>query len=151
MLPKLTPLQYLVLHLLFVGRQSGDELRRALKNLGVRHSRAAFSRLMARLVEANYIDPQSATRSHNGQTVHYRCYEITDLGLFDWTAANKFYLNLAPPSPDLTPIVTQEGQLAVYDAPIRRAVIRRDVDEHVQRLAAAVLHVDVESLRRQSR
>ena len=36
--------------------------------------------------------PNRAVRSENGQTVHYRCYEITDLGVFDWMAARKFYL-----------------------------------------------------------
>jgi hypothetical protein len=150
MLPKLTPLQYLVLHLLFVGRQSGDQLRRSLKTLGVRQSRAAFSRLIARLVEANYIYPQWDTHCHDGQVVHHRCYEVTDLGVVDWIATHKFYLNLAPPSDDLVPVVTQTGQLAAYDAPLRQAVIRRDVEDHVERFASAVLGVDVKSLLKRS-
>ncbi len=109
--PKLTPLQYLVLNLLFVGRQSGEDLRRELAGLGIRQSRAAFSRLMARMVEANYVDPQPGTRSVGGQTVRCCRYEVTDLGVLEWLATQKFYVNLAPPSPDLTPVVTQSGQL----------------------------------------
>ena len=151
MLPKLTPLQYLVLHLLFVGEQSGNELRRGLRALGVRQSGAAFSRLMARLVDANYIDPQSGTHSVNGQMVHHRRYQITDLGLLDWTTARKFYLNLAPPSPDLAPVVTESGQLVVYDRKIRQAAQRRNVLEHVRRFASAVLETKLRPPRKKRR
>jgi hypothetical protein len=151
MLPKLTPLQYLVLNLLFVGRQSGDRLRRALRALGVRQSRAAFSRLMFRLMEANYVNPEQAVRSDNDQTVHYRCYEITDLGVFDWMAAQKFYLNLPPPSADLVPHVTSSGELAVYDPEIREAVSRRELDASVWRLASAFLGVDLKRPRKKAR
>jgi hypothetical protein len=88
----------ILLNLLFVGRQSGDELQRTFRALGVRQSRAAFSRLMARLVEANHVAAKSAVRADAGQTVHFRCYEITDQGVLDWTAARKSNVNLAPPS-----------------------------------------------------
>jgi hypothetical protein len=57
MLPKLTPLQYLVLQLLFVGPQMGEQLRQMLRSLGVRQSRTAFSRMMMRLIVANYVSP----------------------------------------------------------------------------------------------
>ena len=151
MLPTLTPLQYLVLHLLFVGRQSGDELRHGLESLGVRQSRAAFSRLMMRLVDANYVDPQRATRSDSGQTVHYCCYEITDLGVFDWMAAHKFYVNLAPPSADLVPLATRNGQLAAYDPKTGQAVIRREVEGDVRRFASAILGVELKPPRKKAR
>ncbi len=139
MLPNLTPLQYLVLHLLFVGRQSGDELRRTLRSLGVRQSRTAFSHLMARLVESNHVDPQSAARTDGGHTVHYRCYEITDQGVLDWTAARKFYVNLAPPSHDLIPVATLDGELAVYDPKERQSVLQGAIHESLQRFASATL------------
>jgi hypothetical protein len=146
MLPKLTPLQYTLLHLLFAGPQSGDELRQALRALGVRQSVAAFSRLIARLVDANYIDPQPGKRSQNGQTVHFRRYEITDLGLFDWMAAQKFYLNLAPPSPDLTPVPTESGKLAAYDPKTRKAVLDRSIRSDVRRIASTMLQIVRKSL-----
>jgi hypothetical protein len=151
MLPQLTPLQYLVLHLLFVGRQSGDELRRTLRALGLDQSRPSFSQMMARLIEANYVAPQSAVRNHEGQAVHHRCYEITDWGVHDWTAARKFYLNLTPPSHDLLPLATQSGQLAAYDPQTRQAAIRSEVEEHVRRFASAVLDVDVKPPRKNAR
>ena len=106
--------------------------------LGVRQSHAAFSRMIARLVDANYIDPQPAVRSDRGQTVHCRCYEITDQGIHDWMAARKFYLNLAPPSPDLMPVPTRTGQLAPYESQ------DSPVNDHVRRSrrprAALCLH-----------
>ena len=141
MLPNLTPLQYLVLHLLFVGTQSGDDLRRTLRTFGVHQSPAAFSRLMARLVDANYIDPQPATRSDNGQTVHFRRYQITDLGLFDWNAARKFYLNLAPPSSPPTPVSTEQGQLAAYDHQTRKAAIRRKTRRIASHLSSLMVNI----------
>jgi hypothetical protein len=147
MLPKLTPLQYLALHLLLVGTQSGDELRRTLRTLGIRQSRAAFSRLMSRLVDANYIDPQPGTRSDNGQTVHFRRYQITDLGLFEWNAAHKFYLNLAPPSSPPTPVSTEQGQLAAYDPQTRNAAIRRKTRGYANRLTSLMVKIAQKSLR----
>ena len=123
-LPALTPLQYLTLHLLFVGPQTGQQLRKALRALGVRQSRAAFSRLMMRMVIANHVVPRASTSLIGGQKVRQNLYEITDLGVFDWTAAQKFYLNLPPPSSDLIPVATDSGELAAYDEKTRRRVIK---------------------------
>ena len=123
-LPALTPLQYLVLHLLFVGPQTGQQLREALRALGVRQSRAAFSRLMMRMVIANHVVPRASTFVAAGQNIRQNLYEITDLGVFDWTAAQKFYLNLSPPSADLMPIATDSGELAAYDEKTQRRVIK---------------------------
>ena len=140
MLPNLTPLQYLALHLLFVGRQSGDELRRTLRLLGRAQSRTAFSHLMARLVESNHVDPQSAARTDGGHTVHSAAaYEITDQGVLDWTAARKFYVNLAaiarsdPGGHPGRRIGRLRPQKAAVGAP------GRDVHESLQRFASATL------------
>jgi len=70
---------------------------------------------MSRLVEATYVIPHTRTRRVNGQTVRQRRYEITDLAVVDWTQSQKFYLNLAPPSADLVPVVTAPGEQAAYD------------------------------------
>ncbi len=146
MLPKLTPLQYLVLHLLSIAIQSGSELRRTLRSLGVRQSRPAFSRLMMRLVDANYIDPQPASRCDNGQTIHFRRYQITDLGLFECNATHKFYLNLAPPSDPPTPIATEEGQLAAYDPKTAKAAMQRKTRWYTQRLTSLMVEIAQKSL-----
>jgi hypothetical protein len=114
-LPSLTPLQYLTLNLLFVGPQTGRQLRRTLRALGVRQTPASFSRLMARLIDATYVIPQTSTRRAHGHTIRQRRYQITDLAVLDWIQARKFYVNLAPPSADLLPVVTDAGEHAPYD------------------------------------
>ena len=119
MLPALTPLQYLTLHLLFAGPQTARQLCEALHALGVRQIAVAFSRLMMRLVIANYVVPLSSTAEIDGRQVRRNLYQITDLGVLDWTAARKFYLNLAAPSHDLLPLVTDMGEFAVYDEKTR--------------------------------
>ena len=73
----------------------GPATARTLRALGVRQSRTAFSRMMMRLVVANYVSPQVCTHRTDEQTVRQCRYEITDLGVIDWTAARKFYLNFA--------------------------------------------------------
>ena len=146
MLPKLTPLQYLVLYLLSIATQSGDDLRRALRPLGVRQSRAAFSRLMMRLANANYIDPQHASRCENGQTIHFRRYQITDLGLLECNATHKFFLNLAPLSDPTTSAVTEQGQLAAYDPRTAKAAMQRKTRWYTQRLTSLMVKIAQKSL-----
>jgi hypothetical protein len=138
MLPRLTPLQYLVLHFLFVGPQTGEQLRHMLRTMGVRQSRTAFSRLMMRLIVANYVSPQVCTHRANDQTIRQCRYEITNLAIFDWTEARKFYLNLAPPSPDLVPIRIESGDLAAYDPKLRRAVIDQRFADRLNRSISGI-------------
>ncbi len=139
MLPNLTPLQYLTLHLLFVGPRTGRQLRVALRAMGVRHSNAAFSKLMTRLIAGNLVDPSVAARSTGDRMVHENHFEITDLGVYDWMAARKFYLNLAPPSADLVPIGTESGAMAAYDEKTRQRVIRNRFARAFKRLARGML------------
>ena len=47
-LPEMTPLQFLLVRLLFDGRQSGTRLRERLGTAGVKVTRSAFSQLMDR-------------------------------------------------------------------------------------------------------
>ncbi len=139
MLPKLTPLQYLVLNLLSVAEHSGDELRRVLQSLGVSQSREAFCRMMIRLIDSNYVEPLPSSRCDNGQTIHFRLYQITDLGILECNAAYKFYLNLAPPQESATPIPTEQAQLAAYDPQTVKNVSQRNKKWYSQRLASLLL------------
>ncbi len=74
---------------------------------------------MLRLLVANRVVSIVATVNTAGRNLRENRYEITDLGVLDWTAARKFYLNLAPPSDDLDPLVTDMGQFAPYDEKTR--------------------------------
>ena len=115
--------------------------------MGVRQSRAAFCRLMARLIEANYVRSSSDKRSAAGQVVHYRYYEVTDLGVLDWAGARRFYLNLGPPSLDLIPVETHDGQNAPYDPKTRKQLLRREVYAGLRRWASAVLGIPPRKIR----
>ncbi len=138
MLPNLTPLQFLVLHLLFVGPQTGEQLRRMLRTYGVRQSRTAFSRMMMRLVVANYISAQVSTHRANEQTIRQCRYVITDLAVLDWMKTQKFYLNLAPPSADLVPLSTESGELAAYEPTLRKQLLDQRFGNRIKRgLSAA--------------
>ncbi len=139
-MPQLTPLQYLTLHLLFAGRQTSQQLRQSLQSLGVNHSRAAFSRLMMRLVDANYVRRQTTLHRQGNQSVPLCSYEVTDLGVFVWIEARKFYANLAPPSDDMIPVVTETGQMAAYDPALRKAVAADRFREEFLRLAIPIAH-----------
>jgi len=137
-MPQLTPLQYLTLHLLFAGPQTGQQVRRSLRAMGVRHTRASFSRLMMRLVEANFVDPQTSIHRQGQQSVRQSVYEVTDLGVFVWLEARKFYLDLAPPSADLIPVVTESGRLAAYDPKLRKTTVENRFKEEFLRLAMPI-------------
>lgn len=55
LLPRLTPLQFLVIRLLLDGRKTGRELRRELGSWGAAMSKAAFSQMMHRLQVAGLV------------------------------------------------------------------------------------------------
>lgn len=107
--------------------------------MGVRHSNAAFSKLMMRLMVGNFVDPCPTTHTTDGQTIRENRYEITDVGVLEWTAARKFYLNLSPPSADLVPLTTEQEALAAYDAEIRQRIITDRAAKTIKQFAWAIL------------
>ena len=128
-LPTLSPFQFLLLHLLFVGPQTGPQLRRALAGYGLRRSQPTFSRTMMQLAWKGYVRAEQVRQSAEGQVVHPRRYEVTDFGVMVWLNTQSFYQNLAPPSADLVPVATEEGELAAYDAETHQWIIRQRTRE----------------------
>ena len=125
-----------MLHLLLVGPQSGQELRRGLRAMGLRQTRPSFCRLMSRLVDAGYVVPEPAAQAdQDGRRIHFCRYQVTDLGLYDWNAARKFYVNLAPPACPPATVSTEPGRLAAYDPQTRKAAIKRSADGFVRQLS----------------
>ena len=121
--------------------------------MGVRHSNAAFSKLMMRLMVGNFVDPCPTTHTTDGQTIRENRYEITDVGVLEWTAARKFYLNLSPPSADLVPLTTEQGgagRLRRRDPPKDHHGPRRQDDQTV-RLGHLEKQLNSTPLRRPSR
>jgi len=145
MLPQLTSLQYLTLHLLFVGPQDAKELRDSLRAFGIRQSLQAFHGMMMRLMVANYVEINQHQRKTSLQTVHCHRFELTDLGLHAWLEAWRFYRGLCPPSAEFTPAPTDEGRLAAYDPKNRKAAIDRKKAKDAKALAHT-LHVIVQGM-----
>lgn len=132
MLPKLTSLQYLVLHLLFAGPQTAKQLRQGLSELGVRQTTPSFHRMMIRLIMANLVFCERCKVQRNGQTFHHNRFQVTDFGVAEWLLAQKFHANLAPPSADLVPVETDQGKLAAYPPEIRKKTIDTQFRDEIE-------------------
>jgi hypothetical protein len=102
-LPPLTPLQFLVLGLLFTGPKTGAELRHLLKGLKIKTSPSALSRLMIRLEWMQQIHRQYVMHAVADRNIRQCTFAVTDYGLRLWTQTRQFYLELSPPPPDLLP------------------------------------------------
>jgi hypothetical protein len=151
MLPTLTPLQYLAIHLLLVGPQSGRELRRGLRAMGLRQTRPSFCRLMSRLVDAGYVAPEPATQpDHAGRRVHFCRYQVTDLAFYEWSATRKFYVNLAPPVCPPSTLSTEPGRLAAYDPQTRRAAMKRAADQYARQLKSTMMQITQAAIKDES-
>jgi hypothetical protein len=125
-LPLLAPYPFVVLHLLFCGRQTGPDLRRTLAALGHARSAPSFSRTMTNLDRLGYVTARYVARPGNGQPIRELCYEVTDLGVLAWTNTQKHFANFAPPSPDFLPAESDALETAAYDPEMLAA---RDRDE----------------------
>ena len=66
-LPELTPLQFVAVHLLFAGPKESVQLRQALDRWGGSRTQPAFSKLMSRLVYAEFVAPEYWTEVVRGQ------------------------------------------------------------------------------------
>jgi len=94
-LPDLTHLQYLVLGVLRSSEQPGRVVRQALAAYGVRRSGPAFYQLMARIERAKLVDGRYEQVTVGDQVVTERRYRITPEGSRIWSAAHRFYDELA--------------------------------------------------------
>jgi hypothetical protein len=94
-LPALTPLQYSVLGVLRTEDQPGRILRQALARYGVRRSGPAFYQLMARMERARLVEGWYEQVTVGDQAVTERRYRMTKEGERRWTAAQRFYEELA--------------------------------------------------------
>ena len=126
-LPELTPLQFVVLHLLSGGPKRPAELRDALRELGIPRGLSAFSRLIRRLEYGQWLSVE-----HDRPTCHVLgdCrLAVTDVGVAAWEATRKFYANLSLPA-EVAPVATEGGRLAHLPARVRKRILdRRDAKE----------------------
>jgi hypothetical protein len=134
MLPEVTPLQFLVVGLLFEGPQGGEELRRRISACGVPLSPPGFSRLVDRMERLGYLQIFCQNGPRGCRRVFPRRFEVTDLGVAIWTQARDFYASAAPPPAELVAIATAEGKLAHLSRPARRKILTRRARQKVKRI-----------------
>ena len=103
-LPKLTPLQYLVVSLLFSGEKSTRQLRDALAALEIRARESAFHRVLQRMRLSLVVNVRRQELRVAGRAGSEYYYQVTDHGLALWQAARQFYLGCPEPPPDLQPV-----------------------------------------------
>jgi hypothetical protein len=96
-LPRLTPLQFLVIRLLLDGRKTGRQLRRELGSWGAGMSKPAFSQMMRRLQVASLVRSDSVCEDSAGPPQRYCVYQARVKGLKRWRAASDFYARLQEP------------------------------------------------------
>jgi len=95
-LPPLSSLQFSVLAALLAEPRNGRELRRGLRERGVRRTLAAFYQLMARLEDAGYVEGWYEQEVIRGQLIKERHYRMTAAGMAAWQATRKFYAEAEP-------------------------------------------------------
>lgn len=91
MVPEITHLQFLVLHILMGSERAGHEIRDELAENGVRKSGPAFYQLMARLEDAGFVKGRYVKIVIDGQTVKERRYKIKGSGATAYNSVEQFY------------------------------------------------------------
>ncbi len=96
-LPPLSSLQFSVLGALLGAPCYGRQVRKALRERGVRRILAAFYQLMARLEDAGFVEGWYEQEVIRGQLIKERHYRITAAGTAAWQATRRFYAGEAEP------------------------------------------------------
>jgi len=139
-LPELTPLQFVVLHVLAGGSKRPAELRDALREVGIPRGLSAFARLIRRMEYGAWLVVQYDAPGR--RCVLAECQiAITDLGVAVWEATRKFYADMSLPA-DVAPVATEIGQLAHLPARERKRIMarrdRKELQAVLMRLASAL-------------
>jgi hypothetical protein len=133
-LPELTPIQFLTLNLLFVGPQTGSQLRSILEKFGAGRSPSAFCKLMLQMVARNLVADEFVFERSGCSLVREKVFTVTDFGVMQWIETQKFYQELAPPSADLVPESTDAPKAAVYGKAVVENEWKREVKSLLRNL-----------------
>jgi hypothetical protein len=138
-LAELTPLQFVVVQLLFGGPKTPGELRKALEELGVGQSLGSFSRLVRRLEWSQWLDV-AYEKPGRGRRLRECRLAVTDLGLTGWNATRDFFARFSPPPADFVPVPTDEGRLAHLPARVRKSILnkqtKKDLSEVLEQITS---------------
>lgn len=135
-LPEMTPLQFVVVHLLFCGPKTAGELRRQLEPWAAARSSTAFSKLMRRMQAVAYVETEYLAEVVHGQTIRQCQYRVTDLGVMVFHATREFYAGFAPPPEDLEVAVTDEARFAANGPRRRKELVKKMYARRLKRLFA---------------
>ena len=137
---KLTPAQFVALHLLFAGPKRPRDMHKALRDLGVTLTQGAFSRLVRRLESVQCLDVDYDNPDRDRRLRACRL-AATDVGVMAWNATRDFFAAFPPPPPQFVPVPTDEGRLAHLPARVRNSILakrtKKEFREVMERLASA--------------
>ena len=138
-MPELTGLHFLVVSILFDGEMSSNELRDELMRRGYTDNRAAFSRLMGRMIKGAIVtyafckDGAGELEGMDNIERQHR-YRVSNLGVILWKAARDFYLSFDPPSEDLEPVEVSAAEFAEYGPRERKEVENEQFADEVMEI-----------------
>ncbi|MHC4401639.1 MAG: hypothetical protein ACYTG0_18365 [Planctomycetota bacterium] len=108
-LPKMPPLQALVVTVLFDGERSSREIQQELAFRGVEKQMSLVYRLLARMELAEYVCGRYRQyRLVEGNTIRQRYYRLSERGYQAWKETVGFYAALDPPGDDFQPLSREE-------------------------------------------
>ena len=96
--PQMTPLQALVVNILFEGELSSRRIQDEMDFLGVAMKMPLVYRLLGRLEMAEYIyGCYRQYQTPDGRTIRERHYRVSETGLKAWQETVAFYQKMLPP------------------------------------------------------
>ncbi len=97
-LPEMTPLQALVVNILFQGERSSRQIQDELDFRGAPMKMPLVYRMLGRLELAEYVWARYRQyQTPDGRTIRERHYRVSEAGLTEWRATVGFYQKMVPP------------------------------------------------------
>ena len=103
-LPQMTPLQPLVVSMLFEGERSSRWIQDELDFLGVPMKMPLVYRMLGRLELAEYVwGRYRQYQTQDGRTIRERHYRVSETGLAEWRVTVEFYRKMHSPPDHFKP------------------------------------------------
>ena len=108
-LPQMTPLQALVVNILFEGELSSRRIQEELDFQGVKMKMPLVYRMLARLEVAEYVcGGYRRYEMADGRLIRERHYQVSRQGLKMWMKTVAFYAAMDPPPSHFRPTTREE-------------------------------------------
>ena len=104
-MPEMTPLQALVVSILFEGELPSREIREELALRGLAREASVVYRMLGRMELAHYLCGRYRLwRMPDGRTIRERHYRVSEVGFDQWKATIGFYQALEVPPEGFRPV-----------------------------------------------